>query len=99
MSPNRENFCVIYPIFGFSCRESPGTPKPRTVADPSVGVSRPHSIRIVVDFPEPLGPRNPYILAARHVQVEVADGTQVAEVLRQAAGLDREFGIRVHQST
>src|SRR5260370_16058354 len=31
------------------------------MARPDVGVSNPHSIRIVVDFPAPLGPRNPNI--------------------------------------
>src|SRR5665213_1142551 len=35
------------------------TTKPATSARPEVGVSRPQSIRMVVDFPAPLGPRNP----------------------------------------
>src|SRR5512136_602011 len=34
---------------------------PATCPLPEVGVSMPQSIRIVVDFPEPLGPRNPKI--------------------------------------
>jgi hypothetical protein len=38
---------------------------PPTVADPDVGCSRPHSIRIVVDLPAPLLPRNPKISPAR----------------------------------
>jgi hypothetical protein len=32
---------------------------PATVALPDVGESSPHSIRMVVDFPAPLGPKNP----------------------------------------
>ena len=32
---------------------------PSTLAVPLVGAIRPRSIRIVVDFPEPFGPRNP----------------------------------------
>src|SRR5579862_4976206 len=35
--------------------------RPPTVALPEVGFSRPQSIRIVVDFPAPLGPRKPKI--------------------------------------
>ena len=34
---------------------------PATVARPSVGLMMPHSIRMVVDLPEPLGPRKPKI--------------------------------------
>src|ERR1019366_7089592 len=37
------------------------TSKPPTVARPEVGASKPHMIRMVVDFPAPLGPRNPKI--------------------------------------
>ena len=36
----------------------PGVP-PRRVIDPSVGKRRPRSILIVVDLPEPFGPRRP----------------------------------------
>ena len=35
--------------------------KPPTVPAPEVGDNIPHSIRIVVDFPAPLGPRKPKI--------------------------------------
>src|SRR3990172_10276146 len=34
---------------------------PATWPEPDVGVMIPQSIRMVVDFPEPLGPRNPKI--------------------------------------
>src|SRR5579859_6925944 len=37
------------------------TSYPLTVARPDVGASRPHRIRMVVDFPAPLGPRKPNI--------------------------------------
>src|SRR5580692_2803157 len=33
--------------------------RPLTVADPASGASRPMIIRIVVDLPDPFGPRNP----------------------------------------
>jgi len=35
--------------------------KPLTVAEPALEDSRPQSIRIVVDFPAPFGPRKPKI--------------------------------------
>src|SRR3990172_6308724 len=34
---------------------------PATCPEPEVGVMIPQSMRMVVDFPEPLGPRNPKI--------------------------------------
>src|SRR5260370_39273617 len=37
------------------------TSKPPTLARPEVGGSNPHRMRIVVDLPAPLGPRNPKI--------------------------------------
>src|SRR5579863_6744873 len=37
------------------------TSKPPTVARPEVGGSSPHKMRMVVDLPAPLGPRNPKI--------------------------------------
>ena len=42
-----------------SCSASRGTGWPSTVHSPSVGRSSPHSMRIVVDLPEPFGPRKP----------------------------------------
>src|SRR5690606_38307176 len=40
-----------------------GTRRPSTSIWPSLGVSSPHSMRMVVDLPEPLGPRKPYTCA------------------------------------
>src|SRR5690606_30376714 len=40
-----------------------GTRRPSTSIWPSLGVSSPHSMRMVVDLPEPFGPRKPYTLA------------------------------------
>src|SRR6185295_1243231 len=40
------------------------TSMPPTIAVPLVGLSRPHSIRMVVDLPAPLLPRNPKISPA-----------------------------------
>jgi len=37
------------------------TSKPATVPEPSVGASRPQSMRMVVLFPAPFGPRKPKI--------------------------------------
>src|ERR1039457_546883 len=44
-----------------TCSGSVDTSKPATEARPEVGVSNPHSMRMVVDFPAPLGPRKPKI--------------------------------------
>src|SRR5271170_1674550 len=45
------------------------TSRPPTVARPEVGASRPHRIRITVDFPAPLGPRKPKI-SPRLIDIE-----------------------------
>src|SRR5579871_1098768 len=50
------------------CRTSSGcfaTSNPPTVARPDVGPSKPHRMRMVVDLPAPLGPRNPKISPRR----------------------------------
>src|SRR6185503_19418945 len=41
------------------------TSKPPTTARPEVGAISPHSTRIVVDFPAPLGPKKPKISPGR----------------------------------
>src|SRR5437588_438748 len=41
--------------------------RPLTVVEPDVGASSPTIIRIVVDFPAPLGPRNPVTIPGRTV--------------------------------
>jgi hypothetical protein len=40
---------------------------PSTYADPDVGASRPHIMRMVVDLPAPLAPRKPKISPSRTV--------------------------------
>src|SRR5690349_5012263 len=48
-------------MFCFTSSDCVATSRLPTVALPLVGVSRPQSMRMVVDFPAPLGPRNPKI--------------------------------------
>lgn len=45
---------------------------PLTVTLPAVGASRPRIIRIVVDLPAPLGPRNPVTMPGRTVKLRSA---------------------------
>ena len=42
-----------------TCSGATATSMPATVADPAVGWSSPHSMRIVVVLPEPFGPSSP----------------------------------------
>ncbi len=58
-SSHSENFCVMYPSRWRRRSASRGISSPSTVAVPEVGRNRPQSMRMVVDLPEPLGPRNP----------------------------------------
>src|ERR1043165_9391986 len=51
----------MYPMRRFTPSGSLVTSMPPTVAVPDVGFSSPHSMRIVVDLPAPLLPRNPKI--------------------------------------
>ena len=62
---------------------------PSKVARPRVGRTSPRSMRIVVDFPAPLGPRNPVTAPGRTVEAEVVDRGDVAVALGQAVELDR----------
>src|ERR1700746_2454505 len=48
-------------MFSRTSSDCVATSKPPTVARPEVGASRPHRVRMVVDFPAPLGPRKPKI--------------------------------------
>src|ERR1019366_3647474 len=59
-SRESENFWLMYPrrFFHFSVSFATSRP-PKPVARPDVGSRRPVSILIVVDFPEPFGPRKP----------------------------------------
>src|SRR5512143_4057607 len=51
----------MYPIWALIPSAWVRTSKPATVPVPADGLTRPQSIRIVVDFPAPLGPRKPKI--------------------------------------
>src|ERR1043166_538219 len=51
----------MYPMLRLISSDSEATSKPATVAFPEDGLRSPHRIRIVVDFPAPLGPRKPKI--------------------------------------
>src|ERR1039457_4889239 len=51
----------MYPMFRRTSSGCFPTSNPLTDACPEVGVNSPHSIRMVVDFPAPLGPRKPKI--------------------------------------
>src|ERR1700730_17964703 len=51
----------MYPMCSLIASDCVAISRPPTVALPDVGCSRPHSIRMVVDLPAPLGPRNPKI--------------------------------------
>src|SRR5579863_5124721 len=55
----------MYPMFFLISSDCVATSKPATVAVPEVGPINPQRIRIVVDFPAPLGPRNPKISPCR----------------------------------
>ena len=45
-------------------------------------------MRMVVDFPAPLGPRNPVTYPGFDVEAEIVDGQILAVALREIAGLD-----------
>src|SRR5579883_975584 len=49
----------MYPIRSLTRSGERATSNPRTSAVPSEGARIPHNMRMVVDFPAPLGPRNP----------------------------------------
>ena len=57
-----------------------------------VGLSSPHSMRIVVDLPAPLLPRKPKISPRAHVERHVVDGDEVAEAAGQVLDLDGDGG-------
>ena len=71
--------------------------RPLTSAVPEVGLSRPRIIRIVVDLPAPLGPRNPVTHARPDREGEVVDGERVVVPLGQIGGIDHvsSFSIAV----
>ena len=51
------------------------TSKPATVAVPAVGGRKQVSMRMVVVFPAPLGPRKPTIWPFLHFEGDVVDGS------------------------
>src|ERR1043165_9692632 len=51
------------------------TSTPPTVAVPDVGLSSPHNVRIVVDLPAPLLPREPKISPTRASKVTLSTAT------------------------
>ncbi|RDL09347.1 hypothetical protein DER30_2756 [Streptomyces sp. HB202] len=59
---------ISAPTSGSTVRVASGIGRPSTSAVPDVGSMRPISIRIVVVFPEPLGPRKPKTLPAGTVR-------------------------------
>src|SRR6188472_781088 len=60
-----------------SASASRGTSSPSTEISPAVGVNSPQSMRIVVDLPEPFGPRKPYTCAAGTVRSTWSTATRV----------------------
>ena len=61
---------------------------PNSRALPLVGCRRSRSVRIVVVFPAPLGPRKPKISPAATVRQSVFDAARPSVALGQAVGLD-----------
>ena len=57
--------CIATPIRSRTFSGVSITSKPATFATPEVGRRRVQSIRTVVDFPAPFGPKNPYISPLR----------------------------------
>ena len=77
---------------------------PATQAWPSLGSSRPHSIRNVVVLPAPSGPTSPKISPAGNLQIQMIHGCQRVEAPGQTLGANdpfhqfpcEDFGIRGH---
>src|SRR5436190_23226256 len=65
----------MYPIRLFTPSGSVPTSTPSTIAVPLVGFNKPHSIRIVVDFPAPLLPRKPKISPRRTSKLMLSTAT------------------------
>ena len=58
---------------------------------PSLASVRPSSILISVVLPAPFGPRIAECRSARHAQLDMVDGGDLAEALGQAVGLEDEL--------
>ncbi len=70
--------------------------KPRQVPSPSSGVSKPHSMRIVVVLPLPFGPRNPKICPALDANGEPVDDGAAVVALGETVHVDRRRGRTGH---
>ena len=57
--------------------------KPATVPAPPLGARMPQSMRMVVDLPAPLGPRNPNTSPLLDLEADAIDGHEAAEPLFQ----------------
>ena len=97
-SSYRENFCDMYPMVLLISSGWVTMSNPPTVPLPPVGISRPQSMRIVVDLPAPFGPRNPKISPWSDRQVDPVHGHEVAEAAAQALDRDRRSAL-AHQSS
>src|SRR4051794_35525262 len=67
----------MYPMRRFTPSGSRVTSTPPTVALPDVGFSSPHSMRMVVDLPAPLLPRNPKISPRATSNVTLSTATNL----------------------
>ncbi len=72
-------------LISMSCS---GRRKPRISISPESGGISPVSMRMVVDFPAPLGPRKPKKEPARHFQIHAIHGRLQSITLPQAASND-----------
>ena len=59
--------------------------------EPPSGLSRPHSMRMVVVLPLPLAPRKPQISPSATCRLEAFDHLEIAETLAQSADVDGVF--------
>ncbi len=51
-------------------------------------------MRIVVDLPAPLGPRNPMISPSSRLEAHLVDGDEIAEALGEPVGDDPDFALQ-----
>ena len=79
----------VLPALGVACVTS-RPPKP--VMRPAVGASRPASMRIVVDLPEPFGPRKPKTPPRGMSKLTLSHGGEVAEPAGDVAHRDDRVG-------
>ncbi len=69
-------------------RRRPGNGCPEMSNSPAVGSSKPASMRRVVVLPQPLGPSKRHELPRLDLEVDVVDGSEVAELLDDVDKLD-----------